>query len=357
MTCRERIERQMAGAPVDRLPVIGGWLTAASQFQAFAECTEQEFWADPKGMALRAYRNLGVDGMICLLLPTTPDDYRGGLTEETRRARREAYPTPESVLDYVRVLPEPEHVADHFDSAAYYDEIVTSMQKDQAELGEFVHMPGRWDIDGSFMWYLTFGYESYLGALGQYPEEMRKLFEHSAEQSRLQNEVLARVYTDHSFCKLMLMGQDICGQTGPMVSPKWLEKVYFPLGKRAVQPLLNAGFRLIWHSDGHILPILDPILDLGVAGFQGFQAETGTTVDIVARRKTIRGEPLMFLGGYSSTTTLVTGTPDDVRREIEHYLEITEGRLFLLSTNTVNPDAKIENIRAAFNYAREHPFS
>lgn len=308
-------------------------------------------------MALRAYRNLGVDGLVALTLPVDAQDYRGGLTAHTIRQREERYPTPESVLEYVEALPEPEQVADTFDADAYYEEVVSSMQAAQTQMGAIVHMPARWHADGFFMWYATFGYESYLGALGLYPDRMRKLFEHAAQQSRLQNELLARAYDEHNFCKLLLIGQDICGQTGPMVSPKWLQCFYFPLGRLALRPLLDSGFKIIWHSDGHILPILDLILELGVSGFQGFQWETGTTVDIVAQRKTIRGEPLLFFGGYSATRTLVTGTPDDVRREIEHYLQATGGRLFLFSTTSINPDAKLENIEAAFAYSREHPLS
>lgn len=356
MTSGERIDRQAAGLPIDRLPVLGGYLTTDFQFLEFAECSAEEFWADPKGMALRAYRNMGVDGMPCMILPVAPKDYRGGVSEETLEERRRSYPTPESVLGYVQELPAPETLADSFDADAYYERVVETMQAGQEFYGEMVNMPARWDIDGSFMWYGTFGYESYLGALGAYPDEMRKLFEYSAERSRLQNEVLARAYTDRGFCTVMLMGQDICGSSGPMVSPKWLKEVYFALGKHAVKPLLDADFKLIWHSDGHILPILDLILELGVSGFQGFQSEHGTTIDIVSKHRTIRGEKFMYFGGISASHTLVYGTPDDVRREIEHYLEVSEGRLFLFGNNTINPDAKLANIRAAYDYAREHPF-
>ena len=351
MNSRERIEAQMNFAPVDHIPTLGGWLTSANQYQHFAGISSEEFWKAPEKGAFLAYKNLGVDGLISLFLP--PDEH--GYTHTTKEGlveKRITYPTPESVIEYVDDLPSVDSLSGTFDAGAFYEEIRKEMRAKQEKMGDIVWMPARWSCCGNFMWYGTFGYESYFMALALYPDKMRKLFEYSAEQACLENEVLVRVYEDNNFCKLLLMGQDICGQRGPMVSLKFLEKVYFPLAKEAVKPLLKAGFKLIWHSDGNIMPLVDLVLDIGVGGFQGFQWEAGVDLRELARRRTKSGERLIFFTGMNVTQTLPSGTVDEVKKEIDECVAVTQGKgLFILPSNTINPDAKMENIETAYQYS------
>lgn len=308
------------------------------------------------GVAAKAYAGLHCDGLPILFLPKPPDySYRHEAhRREVGNVAAEKYPTPEAVLAHVEALPDPDQVSDVFDAQAFYDTTLASMQACQERFSDIVWMPSNWHADGYYMSLFEFGLGQGLTALGLYPDRMRKLFEYAAAESYLRNQVLARLYTEHDFCKLMLIGQDICGQRGPMVSLKFLEW-YFSLSKTALQPLLDAGFKLVWHSDGHVLPIVDLILEAGIHGFQGFQSETGTTIDKVARRRTIRGEPLLFFSGFNVAQAVRGGAPEDVRREIEHHIEATEGGrgLFLLPCNAITPDAKMENIRAAYEYAYE----
>jgi len=351
MNSRERIENQMNFLPVDHIPILGGWFTSAAQYQHFAKISKDEFWNDPERGAILAYRNLKIDGLLGIGLP--PDEHRYiDMTKESFEKANISCPSPESVIDYVDKLPSPESLSDNFDSESFHKETLEEMQQKQEMLGEMVWMPARFECCGNFMWYQTFGYESYLMALALYPDKMKKLFEFSAEEARLQNEVLARVYNENNFCKLLLMGQDICGQKGPMVSVKFLEEVYFPLAKHAVKPLIEGGFKLIWHSDGNLMPIVDLVIDIGVAGFQGFQWEAGTTIDEIAKRKPKNDEKFIFFTGMSVTRTLPFGTTEDVKKEINHCVSVTEGKgLFLMSSNTINPDAKTDNIRTAYEYA------
>jgi hypothetical protein len=60
---------------------------------------------------------------------------------------------------------------------------------------------------------------------------------------------------------------------------------YFPHLDHALQPLVDAGFKLIWHSDGNMNDMIGPLIDIGRAGFQGFQEECGTLIKDVAKRR------------------------------------------------------------------------
>jgi hypothetical protein len=47
---------------------------------------------------------------------------------------------------------------------------------------------------------------------------------------------------------------------------------------------------------------------------------------------------------------LPDGTPDDVREAVAHSIRVTDGRgVFILSSNTINPDIPFENIRAMYD--------
>ena len=69
MTKRERIDRASYLLPVESVPRLGGWLTTDNQFATLAGASLEEFWADPTEIAIRAYRNLDVDGLIEFNLP------------------------------------------------------------------------------------------------------------------------------------------------------------------------------------------------------------------------------------------------------------------------------------------------
>ncbi len=356
MESRERIERQMQFRSVDRLPILGGWLTSIAQYEALAGQVDGAYKENAIPTAIQAYRRLHCDALIALILPQPPDySYNSAAARlHIREEARALYPTHESVLAYVKSLPDPGRLRGTFQAQAFYDHTLAEIQERQAQLGGMIWLQANWHADGYFMWYSMFDNLPYLEAMGLYPQQMRKLFEHAAVEAYLRNQVLARLYTEHDICKLMLMGQDICGQRGPMVSVRFLEW-YFSLAKEALRPLVDAGFKLIWHSDGHVLPIADLILAAGVHGFQGFQWETGTTIDRLAQRRTIDGQRPLFFSGVNASRTMVYGSPGDIRHEIDHHIEVTEGGkgLFFLPSNTLNPDIPLENILAAYDYVFE----
>ena len=114
-----------------------------------------------------------------------------------------------------------------------------------------------------------------------------------------------------------MTGEDICSQRGPMVSPKYLRKEYFPLLEYALEPLLEIDAKIVWHCDGDVRPILDDILSCGIGGLQGFQRECGMDLNWIADLKTREGDPLLIFGPISVTKTLPFGTPEDVRAEVK----------------------------------------
>ena len=117
----------------------------------------------------------------------------------------------------------------------------------------------------------------------------------------------------------------------------------------------EAGIGIIWHCDGNILPILDQLIHIiGVAGFQGFQEETGCTLERIAARRTRDGQKLILWGSLSVTTTLPFGTVDDVKHDVERCFRIAApgGGFALAPTSSILPETPRENIMTMYEHGK-----
>ena len=135
-----------------------------------------------------------------------------------------------------------------------------------------------------------------------------------------------------------------------MISPDLVEKYYLPRLRYCLEPLLAVGCKPVWHSDGNVRPIIDMLIDTGIKGFQGFQAECGVTLESFVDKRTSENEPLLIFGPLSVATELTEFTPDQVYRKVRESVEMCRGHasLVLFTSNTVNPDVPLENIYAMY---------
>jgi len=357
MNKRERLLATLNFEKPDRVALLGGWILGDQQHQAIVGIPEEEYWNDPARYVIEAHREVGVDGMIALHVPSKPGEYRGGLTKEIFESYHERYASPEDVLSYVQALPPPAEAARQFDSEAWRDEFKNQILSLQSEMGNMVYLPTLWGIiHPEFEWYWEFGYENYLMFMQLYPEGAYKFFAGLAGVARRKAEVVAALYEEMDMVPLTLIGTDICGSGGPMVSPKVLRQIYFPHVRYALEPVHDVGIRTVWHSDGDIRPIVQDILDCGVTGFQGFQVEYGVDLAEIARHRTVSGQKLTVFAGPSSATTLPFGTVEDVRRDVEHIIDslASECALFILPANNILPDCPVENVIEMYQYAAKY---
>ncbi|MDY7080690.1 MAG: uroporphyrinogen decarboxylase family protein [Chloroflexota bacterium] len=197
------------------------------------------------------------------------------------------------------------------------------------------------------LWYLEFGYEGALMTLALHPDRYRKLIQFSAEKGRLRATIIARAIREGIHSGAILTGEDICSQRGPLVSPDYLRREYFPLVEYALEPLLEVGAKIVWHCDGNYRPLLDDVLACNISGLQGFQQECGMDIEWIVERRTRNGDPLLIFGPLSVTTTLPYGTPDDVRAEVHRAMALCRDKasLVFFSSNTITPDVPLENIQ------------
>ena len=336
----------------DRPPILGGWLAAPEHIQALTGCSEDAYWADPFYWGLEAERALGSDGVVTVFVPIARGAYRcvDGQVLERRAAH-----TVESLLAEIEAMPDPEQVEAGFDFEAEYAAFAAGLQARQAQCGDIVWCPADWSMIPKALWYHEYGYETAFTTLALHPERYRKLIRVSAVRGRQRAMLHARAIGEGLHPRAILTGEDLCSQQGPMASPAYLRREYFPLLEYALEPLLEAGARVVWHCDGDYRLLLDDVLACGVGGLQGFQRECGMDLAWIVDLRTREGDPLLLLGPLSVTTTLPHGTPQDVRAEVRRAMDLCRDRaaLAFFTSNTITPDVPLENIHAYWQAVRE----
>jgi hypothetical protein len=329
----------------DRPPILGGWLAAPEHVMALTGCSEDEYWEDPFHWGMKAEHVLGSDGAITIFTPVRRGAYR--CVDHDVLEQRAAY-TIESALEEIEALPTPEQIEAEWDEDAAYAEFAADFKAKQSAAGDILWCPADWGMIPNALWYARFGYEIALMLPPLYPDHHDKLLQVSARRGRHRAILHARALREGIQPCAILTGEDICSQQGPMISPEFLREKYFPLVEWVFEPFIEAGGKPIWHCDGNYRPILDDVLATGAGGLQGFQRECGMEIEWIVKKRTRTGDPLIIYGPMQVTTTLPHGTPEDIRAEVAHTIEICrdEASLAFFTSNTIIPDTPLENIRA-----------
>jgi hypothetical protein len=345
MTRRERLETAFALGDPDRTPILGGWIAAPGIIMELTGTSEDEYWSDPVGVSIRAYDVLGMDGLIDVFVPKDRG-YR--CVDDTNFFSSAGRMSLEEALADVEDLPSPSEIEAEFDFDRKYLEYSAWLDDHQQLAGDMVWMPAHWDASAKIAWYGRYGYENFFYIVGGYLEHAQKLMEVGGARGRCNSKLLARAIQEGRYPHAVLLGEDICDQNGPMVSPAFLEKHWAPQLEYAIEPLLEVGCRPVWHSDGDVRKIVDLLIAAGIRGFQGFQSECGVLLSDMVEKRTRDGEPLLIFGPISVTTELPNLTSADIESRVRDAVETARGKasLVLFTANTINPDIPTENVVA-----------
>lgn len=345
MTHRERLEVTFALGEPDRTSILGGWIAAPDHIMALTGSSAAEYWNDPIGHSISAYEVLGMDGLIDVFVPKD-GDYR--CVDAGSYFAAAGSTSLDDALADIEAMPDAAATEVGFDFEVEYAAFRADLMKLQERCGDMVWMPAQWDASAKIAWYGRYGYENFFYIVGAYPEHAVKLLEVGGARGRCRSRLVARAVEDGLYPHAVLLGEDVCDQRGPMLSPAFLEKHFFPQLAYSLEPLLAVGCRPVWHSDGDIRRLIDPLLATGVQGFQGFQSECGVLLEDIVEKRTRGGEPLLIFGPLSVTTELPIFSPDQVKAAVSSAIQSCRGRasLVLFTANTINPDVPLANVLA-----------
>jgi uroporphyrinogen decarboxylase len=84
-------------------------------------------------------------------------------------------------------------------------------------------------------------------------------------------------------CDLIDVANDYAFNAGPFISPAHFAEFTTPYMKKLVRHIQNKGVKVIFHSDGNLMPVLDQILDIGPEMLQSIDPLAGMDIAEVKR--------------------------------------------------------------------------
>jgi len=353
MKSRERLETVFSGGKPDRTPILGGWIACSEHICALTGVGIEKYWNDPAKTSIKAYELLGMDGLIDILVPKNIGDFR--IVDANSYIHAQSNLSLNEALAKIDAMPSPEVIEAKFDFDSAYESFKKECIAQQRLCGDMVWMPAQWSAGAKVSWYADFGYESFFYIVGAYPDKAEKLMEIGGARGHCQSRLIARAVKEGLYPHAVLLGEDICTQRGPMISPDFIEQCFAPSLCYGLQPLLEVGCKPVWHCDGDVRKIIDILIDCGVQGLQGFQPECGMNIEYIAQKRNRDGLPLLIFGPLSVTTELPVCTSKEIRNKVRHAIDVCRGNadLVLFTANTINPDVPLDNIRAMYETVLE----
>jgi hypothetical protein len=147
---------------------------------------------------------------------------------------------------------------------------------------------------------------------------------------------------------------DMAFKSGPFLSPGVFREVVWPRYRRIAEKLTIPW---VVHSDGNVLPLLDDLLELGIAGLHPVEKGAMDIRDLKRRY----GRRLCLLGNVD-LDILARGTTDQVEQEVRALIrDVGPGGAYIVTSGNslagyVQPDNALALSRSVQKYGR-YPLS
>jgi uroporphyrinogen decarboxylase len=112
-------------------------------------------------------------------------------------------------------------------------------------------------------------------------------------------------------------GDDLGTQIAPLMSPEIMEEFFVPEYRRLFDLYKQHGVIINFHSCGHIMPLLETFIGLGIDILNPIQASAN---DLAEVRRITHGR--MALQGGLSSGLLVSGPPESIRAEVKRLISM-----------------------------------
>ena len=156
----------------------------------------------------------------------------------------------------------------------------------------------------------------------------------------------AQAVADVSLSPVYLIADDFATKQGPIFSPAFLEREFFPHVRRVIEAWHGRGLKVLYHSDGNYRAVIPELIDAGADGFYCLEPAVG--MDAVELKR--RWPHVVWAGGIDGVDLMERGAPwqvrEAVRRQVLQTSALESGGLFVGSSSEINPPIKPENYRA-----------
>ncbi len=157
---------------------------------------------------------------------------------------------------------------------------------------------------------------------------------------------------------VVMIGDDLAGQHGPLFSPAFYRKYIKPQQKKHLQHIKSlTPAKILYHTCGNCLEYIPDLLDNGVDILNPVQISADNMDPKLLKEKF--GKQLVFWGGaIDAQHVLGDAKPGEIREHVRRNLEIFKpsGGYVFSSTANIQFGVPVENIAALFDAAYEFGF-
>ncbi len=148
------------------------------------------------------------------------------------------------------------------------------------------------------------------------------------------------------YCDFAWMGDDFASESNLLLSPADWRQYIRPYLEKPIRLFKEKGLHTLFHSCGAVSEVYPDFIDMGIDAHIGVQT-SARGMDAARLAKDFGGKIAVF-GGVDAQTILVSGTPDDVRREVRRNLDAIAncGGYVVSNSHHALPDISGENILA-----------
>jgi len=148
------------------------------------------------------------------------------------------------------------------------------------------------------------------------------------------------------------ISDDWGGMSALLISPEHFREFFVPALDKMVKGLSALGKPVIMHNDGKIWDVLDDIVNTGIKGLHPVEKAAGMDL---ARVKELYSNRLCPIGNVNNKTTMVNGTPEDVKNEVIECLKAAakDGGYIISTDHSLHDDIPLENVYSLIDTARK----
>ncbi|MDD3243169.1 MAG: uroporphyrinogen decarboxylase family protein [Eubacteriales bacterium] len=228
-----------------------------------------------------------------------------------------------------------EEVLAHFPDPGYEKLVPAGVVK-----GEKYLLAHWWYFFFERFWSLR-GMENALTDFYLYPEQVHRLFDRLADfYYAVLRRAKAELGADGIFTS-----DDIGTQNAPFFSLDIFREFFKPYYKKVVDQAHALGMDFWLHTCGNIELFLPDLIEIGVDVLHPIQKHTMDEAQIARRF----GDQICIWAGFDVQQTIPYGTPEEVRAEVRHLMDVyarRDGRFMMTLGNAATGDTPMESLHA-----------
>ena len=153
--------------------------------------------------------------------------------------------------------------------------------------------------------------------------------------------------------EIIYTGDDFAYNSGLIIPPAKFSEIFFPELKRVIKGYKELGLKVIKHTDGYIMPIMDMIIEAGFDCIDPIDPIAGMSLQKV---KSEYGKKICIKGNVDCSETLSFKSVSEAIEETKKCLEIgmPGGGYILSSSNSIHSAVKPDNYQAMLETLKQY---